>query len=67
MGRPRREPDGRLNTSIRFDPALHERLLAEAAARQVSVNWMVTRLVAEGLDRLIPVEEMRLTTPPRST
>ena len=51
----------RLATAIRFKPELHERLVFEAEAREVSINWLVNRAVADFLDRLIPVEELRLT------
>lgn len=64
MGRPKREPDGRINTGLRFDPDLHASILAAATEREVSFNWLVSRLCAEGMERLIPASEMRLTTPP---
>lgn len=50
-------------TQVRFDADLHERLDTEAKARMVSVSWLVNRLVRESLDRLVPVEEYRLTRP----
>jgi hypothetical protein len=65
MARPR-EYDKRVTTAIRFEPMLHEILRETADDLGVSVNWLVTRLVTEGLERLIPVDEMRLTQPPRT-
>lgn len=53
----------RHNTAIRFDPDVYERLLAESLIREVSVNWIVNRLVREGLTRMVPADEMRLTVP----
>lgn len=47
--------------SVRFPPEIHDRLAAEAKARGVSVNWLVTKLVEENLDRLIPADKFRLT------
>ena len=57
------DPDkrGRHSTAIRFDPDVYDRLAAESEARMVSINWIVNRLVAEGLERIVPVEDMRLT------
>lgn len=51
----------RTSTGVRFDPDVHERLVAAAEDRSVTINWLVNRLVREGLDRLIPVEEIRWT------
>lgn len=45
---------------IRFDPATWQRVQHEAAERGLSVNHFVTRLIAEGLDRLIPADEFTL-------
>ena len=53
----------RKNTAIRFDPALYERLIVEADARDVSVNWLVNRMLSEALARLRPADEFRLTDP----
>lgn len=50
----------RRTTQIRFDADVYERLVVESKARTVSVNWIVNRLIRESLDRLIPVEEVRL-------
>lgn len=58
-----RDPDrrGRHSTAIRFDAEVYERLVSESEARMVSINWIVNRLVAEGMERMVPVDEMRLT------
>jgi len=64
MGRPKTTPDGRVNTGCRFDPDLHAALQVAASDREVSFNWIVNRLCREGLERLIPVDEMRLTQSP---
>lgn len=60
------DPDkrGRHSTAIRFDPDVYERVAAEAEARTVSINWIVNRLVVEGLERIVPVEDMWLTRSP---
>ena len=50
-----------ISTGIRFPPEMLETLHKEAAARGVTTNWMVCKLVQEGLDRLLPPSEMRLT------
>ncbi len=40
---------------------LSERLRFEAEERDVDVRWFISRLLTEGLTRLIPPEEFRLT------
>jgi hypothetical protein len=45
---------------------LYDRLKAAADERNVGMNWLMVKLLQEGADRLIPVDELRLTTPPRS-
>lgn len=62
MGRPA-DPEnaGRTATAIRLKPDLHERLTAEAKARDVSVNFLVNKSVAFFLEHLIPIEEMKWT------
>lgn len=61
MSRPRREDPDRVTTTVRLPRDLHARLLAEATARDVSANWLIARLLADGVGRLVPVSEMRLT------
>lgn len=48
-------------TCIRLPESLHDRIEAEAKSRGVPMNWLITRLLAEGVERLIPADEMRLT------
>lgn len=45
--------------SITFWDGVLDDLTAEAAKRNVSVNWLVNQLCEEGLKRLLP--ELRLT------
>lgn len=54
-------PMSRTSTAIRFPPELHARLVEEAGARGVPLNWLVCRLLTESLERLVPADEMRLT------
>lgn len=49
--------------SVRFTPAIAERLRAESEARDLSVSWLVDKACREFLDRLIPVDEFTLTRP----
>lgn len=46
---------------IRIDADVAERLEVEADARTVSTRWLASRLLREGLDRLIPADELRFT------
>jgi predicted transcriptional regulator len=48
-------------TAIRFSEELHDRLRTAADERHYSINFMVVKAVEEFLDRLIPVEQLRLT------
>lgn len=59
MGRP--SLGDRVQLSMRLPVELHRRLADEAAARDVPTNYLVTRLLEESLERLIPVEELTLT------
>ena len=61
-GRPTKYGD-RVNTNMRLPRGLHERLVAAAEERCVSVNWLVERAVADFVDRLIPADEIVLTRP----
>lgn len=63
MGRPRQHETPRSATAIRFPQELLARLHTEADARDVSVNWLVTRAVERFLRDLLPVDEMVLTRP----
>lgn len=51
----------RTSTAIRFKKPTHDRLVQEALARDVSINWLVNRAVEDFLERLIPVDEMKWT------
>lgn len=42
----------RVCTAIRFDPPLHEALQETADELGVSLNWLVTKLCEEGLERV---------------
>jgi predicted HicB family RNase H-like nuclease len=57
MARPR-EHGHRITTAVRFPPDLHERLKNAAAERDVAMNVIVNKAVADYLDRLIPIDEM---------
>lgn len=46
--------------SVRLPPELMKRLEDAAQERMVSRNWLATRLLEEGLDRLIPLDEIRV-------
>lgn len=61
MSRPQREPTDRTTTAVRFHADTHARLVAAAAEREVSANFLVQRAVEEFLDRLIPIGEMKWT------
>jgi len=50
-----------VNTAIRFPPEMHQALRAAADERELSVNYLVVRAVAEFLPRLVPVDEIRFT------
>lgn len=52
---------GRHSTSIRFDNDVYHQLLEESEDRDLSINWIVNRLVREGLTRLVPNGKMALT------
>lgn len=69
LGLPASRRSGRVNTAIRFDPEVHAALLVAAADREVSLNWLVNRIVREGLTRLRPVGSIFVTdgdsAPPR--
>jgi predicted HicB family RNase H-like nuclease len=47
---------------VRLDPELADRLRTEAAARDLSMNYLVAKAVRQFLDDLIPVDEWKLTT-----
>lgn len=60
MGRPREYQD-RVETGLRLPKDLHDRLVAAAAERDVSVNLLVTKAIDVYLDHLVPVDEVLRT------
>lgn len=50
-------PD-RVSTAIRFKPKVHERLRAICDENDLSLNWVVNRLLEEALER---VDDLELT------
>ena len=46
---------------VRVPIELMERLRIAADERGVSVQWITARLLSEGLERLIPAEELKFT------
>lgn len=50
-----------VSRSIRLDPELARQVAIAAAERVVSVNWLLERLITEGMERLAPVDEFRIT------
>lgn len=66
VGRPRTEPEYRVTTSVRLPEELYEQLKEAAEDRALSMNRLMTRLLAEGVEDLVPVEEMRLRRRRRS-
>ena len=63
MSRPRTHASPRSATAIRFPTELLEQLHKAADERDVSVNWLVNRAVADFLPRLLPVDEIVWTRP----
>jgi predicted transcriptional regulator len=57
MGRPRIYDEPRIATAIRLPTSLRDELQEAATARDVSVNFLVTRAVADYLRRLPPPGE----------
>lgn len=56
----------RTSTQFRLPADLHSRLRQAAAERGLTVNRLAEALLAEGLDYLIPVDEIRLTRRPEA-
>lgn len=57
MGRPRIYEEPRISTAIRLPASLRDELHDAAAARDVSVNLLVTQAVSKFLRQLPPVGE----------
>lgn len=60
MARPKTHKQPRVSTGIRLDRDLYDDIHAAAEEREVSVNWLMCRLLREGIDRLVPVDELVL-------
>ena len=56
-----RTPKQRTATAIRFPEEIHEKLVQAAEERDLSVNYLVVKAVADFLPRLIPDAELTLT------
>jgi predicted HicB family RNase H-like nuclease len=52
VARPRLYEEPRICTAVRLPESLHDELLRAAAARDVSMNFLVTRAIADYLRRL---------------
>lgn len=63
MGRPRISEEPRVATAIRLPASLRDELQAAAAERDVSVNFLINRAVADYLRRLPAVESDRAFSP----
>jgi predicted DNA-binding protein len=61
MGFAMSDKTPRTTTAIRFPDELHDHLKQAAEERGLSINYVVVKAVEEFLERLIPVEEFRLT------
>lgn len=48
---------------FRADPELVQRIADAAAERGISRNHLIGRLLTEGLDALVPADEVRYTRP----
>ena len=62
VSRPRTYGD-RVATAIRLPTDLHAQLQEAADARDVSVNWLITRAVEQLLGRLGPTEPVATRAP----
>lgn len=51
----------RVTTAVRLPEDLHQRLKDAAEERDVSVNLIVTKAVAQYLDGLLPADEVLVT------
>jgi hypothetical protein len=63
-GRPRLDDTLRKEQGhilLRLTPELKDQINREAALRGVSSTWLLRKLVEEGLERLIPLDEWKMT------
>lgn len=56
MARPRTYEERRIATAVRLPESIHHRLREAASDRDISANLLITRAVAEFLDRLPTAE-----------
>lgn len=56
-----RHSDSGPTVLLRLPPELKDALRQAAEDRDVSMNWLALRLIDDGLKRLVPVSELRLT------
>lgn len=61
MARPT-EYEPRISTNVRIPTELADRLHAAAVEREVSANRLITKAIAEYLDRLVPLDDLLRTT-----
>ena len=47
---------GKKQVSVRLDEVIEKRLRYEAEQRTVSFNWLVNKLLREGVERLEPID-----------
>ena len=52
----------RRQVNLTLDDALADRLQAAAAERGLSQSYLASSLIAEALDRLLPVDQVRWTS-----
>lgn len=57
MGRRRKYDPDRITTAVRIPADIHARLLEEAEARDVSLNYLLVRGATLVIDRLAPLSE----------
>ena len=62
VGRPA-GPGPRTSTTLRVEADLLARIDRAAEDRDVSRNWLICRLLDEGLNRRLPVDELALVRP----
>lgn len=55
LGRPKVYDTERVSTALRIPVDLHGAIKAAADERDVSANWLMVRLLADGMDRLAPL------------
>lgn len=67
MGRPRVSDERRIATAVRLPESIHRRLQLAASDRDVSANLLITRAVAEYLERLPSADTVLAPRRPRAT